>query len=181
MTLQEKIEAKKNNKKVVEKLPLEDIEIEKEKESETLEEIIEDELSKLTEEDQKLLAYKENDKILDEDIPNIDEIEQMLKDSEKEMTKDNKCKGYILLKEDIYEIKKFLLNIKDLQIESKNTLYKNLIEILKETHYIKKSQSANNKTTYGLMFAAGVAFGMSDSKWMPFAKGIYEFFTTILK
>lgn len=87
---------------------------------------------------------------------------------------------YKLTKEDAFEIKKYLLDIKDVHIEAKNTLYKNMIEILKETHFIKKSQSANNKTTYGLMFAAGVAFGMSDAKWMPFAKGIYEFFSTVL-
>lgn len=88
--------------------------------------------------------------------------------------------GFIVSKEDAYEIRKYLVDVKNLQIEAKNTLYNNLIEILKETHFIKKSQSNNNKTTYGLMFAAGVAFGMSDAKWMPFAKGIYEFFTTVL-
>lgn len=107
----------------------------------------------------------------------IDEaIEEISSPIEKETKEDFK-----LSREDVYEIKNFLVHLKDISIEAKNNSYKSMIEILKETHYIKKSQSANNKTTYTLMFMAGVAFGMADTKWMPFAKVIYDFFITVFK
>ena len=119
--------------------------------------------------------------IIDEAIKEVS-----AKDMEQEQPKlhetleEPKEKEYKLTKQDAFEIKDYLIRIKDIQIESKDTLYKSLIEILKETHFIKKSQSTNNKTTYTLMFVAGVAFGMADTKWMPFASVIYEFGKSVL-
>jgi len=166
MDLEQRIKAKQKCSKIID---IENIEAVENKEITSLEDITESDIIDLVE-------TETIEEIIDDEIEKVKE-QEAIQEIQKENDKDEEFK---LTKEDAYEIKKFLVNIKNLQIEYKNTLYKNMIEILKETHFIKKSQSANNKTTYGLMFMAGVAFGMADTKWMPFAKGIYELFSTIL-
>lgn len=139
---------------------------------------------------EKLVELVASSPIKKEDIERFDLLEEQAQDNEelsniidgaiKETEKETK-EDFKLSKEDVHEIKSFLVHLKDINIETKNNSYKSMIEILKETHYIKKSQSSNNKTTYALMFASGVAFGMADSKWMPFAKVIYDFFSAIVR
>ena len=124
--------------------------------------------------------FKELEQILDESIKEVEiKNTKPLKELLDQLPYPKK-EEYKLNKEDVHEIKNFLIHLKDINIEAKNNSYKSMIEILRETHFIKKSQSANNKTTYGLMFLAGAAFGMADAKWMPFAKVIYDFFSTII-
>ena len=104
------------------------------------------------------------------------EMDSIVKDAIKQI----ETEDLELSREDIHTIKDYLVDVKDRQNEFSKVLHGNLIEILKETHYIKKSQSANNKTTYSFIASAGVIFGMGDSVWMPYAAFVYEFFTSVL-
>jgi len=112
-----------------------------------------------------------NDIKVDKELDDIvqEAIDDILNSDEVDNLKSNKC-----------EYRQELLDVKSILIEMKKQDYDTSIEILKETHYIKKNIAQHNKLTYGLMFLAGTAFGMADAKWMPYASLIYEFGKQVL-
>jgi len=123
---------------------------------------------------EKLVELVESAPKEDEELSNI--IDDAIKEVEEKETKED----FKLKQEDINDIKNFLVHLKDIGIENKNNFYKSMIEILKETHYIKKNQTSNNKLTYSYVLLAGICIGLTDEKWMPFAKFGWDFFTTII-
>jgi hypothetical protein len=59
------------------------------------------------------------------------------------------------------QVKKVLLEIKDIQIDHKKQHYDTSIEIIKETHYIKKSLDKRNTFVMGIVFVCGMVVGAS--------------------
>jgi len=95
------------------------------------------------------------------DVVNYDFIEETLK--EEVIPLENEC-----------EVKNILVDIKEKIVDLRKQDHDSSIDILRETHYIKKNMALHNKTTYTLMFISGVAFGMADAKWMPYASLLYD-------
>jgi len=127
----------------------------------------------------------------DEDLKEIvqeqlDNIEEIVKNSDKKEELKKKYSEFKKMetpKQDIdnrelynqtARVETSLLKNRHATQDVKESIHTYAINILKETHFIKKSQAANNKTTYLLMFAAGTIFGMGYEKWMPFLYWIWE-------
>ncbi len=84
------------------------------------------------------------------------------------------------LKDRIHSIDNKLVDLKELYVDHKRENYDSSINILKETHYIKKSQANNNKITYSLMFLSGTAFGLSHKSWSPYVEILWDFFSNFI-
>jgi hypothetical protein len=78
------------------------------------------------------------------------------------------------------QVKEQILDIKNTLVDLKKQDHDSGIEILKETHFIRKNLGQHNKFTYGVVLVTGVLLGMTDQKWLPYASWLYELGKEIL-
>ena len=105
----------------------------------------------------------------------ITDNKNLIKNIESELSKEEIATAEKIADEIINENKGVEVKDNDCCLKVRGKLQDNY-EICKELDH----KMANLNKTFIIIFLAGTAFGMSDSKWLPYASIIYEFGKDIL-